>query len=108
MALSEPEVESGGSRVTLTRLWFELWKSAALLPLAPPSAVEAELRKLRSRWFSELGVIIEDSMRAALFLETMSRGLWALNHSTPILNRLWRPPLSSGEHDSEPATTSRF
>jgi len=102
MVPSGPEVEPGASRVTLPRLWFELWKSAVLVPLAPPSAVEAELRKLRSRWFSELGVIIEDSMRATLFLETMSRGLWALNHSTPLLHRLWPPPPADDGSDPEP------
>ncbi len=90
--MAHPEPESGPERSSLPRLWFELWRDIALSPSTP---TELELRKLRARWFSELGAVIEDSMRATLFLETMSRGLWALNHSTPLFARFFRPPYSS-------------
>jgi hypothetical protein len=75
--------------VSLAELGFELWKGLALAPFAPPAALEAELRKLRARWFAELGAIVEESMRSAWFLKFMSQGLGALNRSTPVFARLW-------------------
>jgi hypothetical protein len=101
--MAHPESESGPERSSLPRLWFELWRDIALAPSTP---TEAELRRLRARWFSELGAVIEDSMRATLFLQAMSRGLWALNHSTPFLPRFWRQPFSNGELVRDPPDAS--
>jgi hypothetical protein len=86
MTPAEPKANDAPS---LAELGFELWKGFALAPFAPPAEVEAELRKLRARWFAELGAIVEESMRSAWFLEFMSQGLWALNRSKPVVARLW-------------------
>ena len=97
MTPAEPKTNDDGP--SLAELGFELWKGFAFAPFAPPAEVEAELRKLRARWFAELGAVIEESMRSAWFLEFMSQGLSALNRSKPVVARFWS--LAGSERASE-------